>query len=405
MDKIFKLLERELEQNTLIQLSFGGQRRKSLPYRKVSVRPLMIKDRLLYQAQYFLEKKAVHENLDRAGLLSRCTDLMERSFKQLNIFTEDADYQILAADPQNPHIIKRPPTKKPMALVHNIAKQYIIPEGIPCDFLELLGVMNRDGKVLHKHYGKFRQINRFLEIVDDISDRLPREGKLKIIDFGCGKAYLTFALYHYLHLSLGREVEIIGLDLKEDVVSFCNQAARQLGYDGLHFLTGDIADYDTQRRADMVVTLHACDTATDYALMKAVSWNAKVILCVPCCQHELFGQLKNDLHQPIFKYGILKERFAAILTDGLRAMSLEEAGYQVDLIEFTSLEHTSKNIMIRGVRSGISSEAKQASLESYHALTEFWHVSPCISQLEKENDIGKETAEDPSSPSILKAAR
>ncbi|MBR2001936.1 MAG: SAM-dependent methyltransferase, partial [Firmicutes bacterium] len=260
------------------------------------------------------------------------------------------------------------------------------------------GVMTPQGQVHAKHYGKFRQINRFLEIVDDVMDYLPGatsrkaavagvSAPLKIIDFGCGKAYLTFALYYYLKKQKNMNVDIVGLDLKEDVIAFCNNVASDLNYEGLHFEMGDIADYDETARADMVVTLHACDVATDFALMKAVTWEASVILSVPCCQHELFYQIENDMNASILKQGILKERISAILTDGLRALKLEEHGYDVSMIEFTSLEHTAKNIMLRCVRDNAKepSAARKKAMEhaaaEYKKLTEFWNVKPTIGQM------------------------
>ena len=203
---------------------------------------------------------------------------------------------------------------------------------------------------------------------------------LRIIDFGCGKAYLTFALYHYLKKIKDRDVEIIGLDLKEDVIKFCSDVAARLGYDELKFLMGDIADY-TNDSADMVVTLHACDTATDYALINAVKWGTKVILSVPCCQHELFGQMKNDLHQPILKYGILKDRLTEYLTDGLLGLKLESCGYDVAMIEFTGLEHTARNIMIKAVKSRPQKSRMDKAQEQYEALCEFYHVTPTIDKL------------------------
>ena len=254
---------------------------------------------------------------------------------------------------------------------------------MPCDFLIRLGVMDKAGKVIPKHYSKFRQINRYLEIVDDVFPYLP-EGKdkpIKIIDFGCGKAYLTFAIYYYLKIKKQRNVEIIGLDLKKDVIDFCNKVASDLGYDELKFLMGDIADY-TNDEADMVVTLHACDTATDYALINAVSWNTKVILSVPCCQHELFNQIKNDVHQPMLKHGILKDRLTEYLTDGLRGLKLESKGYDVTMIEFTSLEHTARNIMIKAVKNVVidSKRIEKANAE-YEALRDFYKVNPTIDKL------------------------
>lgn len=217
--------------------------------------------------------------------------------------------------------------------------------------------------------------------MEDVFPYLPKDKTLKIIDFGCGKAYLTFAIYHYLKILKNRDVEIIGLDLKQDVIGFCNKVAADLHYEELKFLMGDIADY-TNDNADMVVTLHACDTATDYALMNAVHWNTKVILSVPCCQHELFDQIKNDIHQPMLKHGILKDRLTEYLTDGLRGLKLEAKGYEVAMIEFTSLEHTARNIMIKAVKvaSSNSDKSKKAQAE-YESLRDFYHVSPTIDTL------------------------
>ena len=269
-------------------------------------------------------------------------------------------------------------------MTHNRTKNYVLPAGVPCDFLIRLGIMGEDGTVFPRSYNKFRQINRYLEIVEDVFPYLPKDKTLKIIDFGCGKAYLTFALYHYLKVMKQRNVEIIGLDLKEDVIDFCSGVASDLGCDGLKFLKGDIADY-TDDHADMVVTLHACDTATDYALINAVAWNTKVILSVPCCQHELFKQIKNDLHKPILKHGILKDRFTEYLTDGLRGLKLESCGYDVAMIEFTSLEHTARNIMIKAVKTNAAGayakKKREAAEQQYRALCDFYQVAPTIGRL------------------------
>lgn len=386
MDKIINLLVELFERESLIKLVFGGIRKKSLPYQKVIIRPILLGGQINYQIEYHFEKKVTHENVDRIQCIERITRFVEEDFKQINIFSTDADYQVLASKPETPKILKKPPTQKQKSLDHNRTKQYIIPNGVPCDFLIRLGVMDEKGQVFQKHYAKFRQINRFLEIVEDVLNDLPERGAaedgnpdfLRIIDFGCGKAYLTFALYYYLKLQLGKNVSITGLDLKVDVIQFCNQIAEDLHYDSLDFQIGDIAEYTENRGADMVITLHACDTATDYALMKAVGWNASVILSVPCCQHELFPQIQNGLNHPILKHGILKERFSAILTDGLRALKLEEQGYHVDMIEFTSLEHTSKNIMIRAVQTG---KKRKAAAKEFQQLIEYWNVKPTIEQL------------------------
>ena len=284
---------------------------------------------------------------------------MKEDFKQANVFTAASDIQILASKPENPKVTRRESSLSCADLSHNRTKNYIIPDGDPCDFLIRLGVMDKSGKVIPKHYGKFRQINRYLEIVSD---------------------YLTFAIYHYLHEIKGLNVKIIGLDLKKDVIEFCGRVAEDLHYDDLKFMIGDIADY-TNDSADMVVTLHACDTATDYALINAVRWNTKVILSVPCCQHELFSQIDNDLHQPMLKHGILKDRLTEYLTDGLRGLKLESCGYDVSMIEFTSLEHTSRNIMIKAVKkSGRNKDDARSkkALRQYEQLRDFYNVKPSI---------------------------
>ena len=397
-EKLVKLLADSIEDEQLIQAIFSGLRKKSTPYKKVTVKPILLRDTYLYQAEYHFEKKVTHENLNKEECLALCTSLIETTFKQANLFCVDGDYQVLANKPDKARILKKPASKTMGNLSHNRDKKYLIPEGEPCDFLIRLGVMTPQGQVHAKHYGKFRQINRFLEIVDDVMDQLiastgltsgaPSDSApLKIIDFGCGKAYLTFALYYYLKKQKNFHVDIVGLDLKEDVIAFCNNVAQDLNYDGLHFEMGDIADYDETARADMVVTLHACDVATDFALMKAVTWEASVILSVPCCQHELFYQIENDMNASILKQGILKERISAILTDGLRALKLEEHGYDVSMIEFTSLEHTAKNIMLRCVRDNAKelTPARKKAMEhaaaEYKKLTEFWNVSPTIGQM------------------------
>ena len=216
-----------------------------------------------------------------------------------------------------------------------------------------LGVMTSEGKIVRSKYDKYRQINRFLEFIQDILEELPKNRPVTIIDFGCGKSYLTFAMYYYLSIQLGYPVKMIGLDLKTEVIRHCNELRDKYGYENLEFIHGDIADFEGADSVDMVVTLHACDTATDYALYKAVKWNARVILSVPCCQHELNGQIKNDILAPVLGYGLLKERMAAPITDGLRGQLLEIMGYRTQILEFIDMEHTPKNILIRGVRSGI----------------------------------------------------
>ncbi|MCI8608180.1 MAG: SAM-dependent methyltransferase [Firmicutes bacterium] len=406
-EKLNTLFTSVFTEGQLIKMTLSDRRLKSIPYTKVTFRPVKLAAGLRFQAEYVYEKKVTHENLNDEEAILRAMALMTEDFKQANIFLSDREIQVLAAKSDRPRIVEKAAVKKDLpVLSHNQAKKYIIPDGSPCDFLIRLGVMDENGKVFQRHYGKFRQINRYLEIVEDVYPALTaspqKDRPLRIIDFGCGKAYLTFAIYYYLKILKQRDVEIIGLDLKEDVIQFCNQVAKDLGYGQLQFLMGDIADY-TSDHADMVVTLHACDTATDYALINAVAWNTKVILSVPCCQHELFRQIQNDLHQPMLKYGILKDRLTEYLTDGLRGLKLEACGYDVAMIEFTSLEHTARNIMIKAVKANPSFEATNTETaadrrsqsaaarasakkadraqEQYEALRDFYHVNPTIDKL------------------------
>ena len=268
----------------------------------------------------------------------------------------------------------------PALLEHNRSKRYILEEGRPVDFLVGLGVQTPDGRVVRSKYDKFRQINRYLEFIEDVMKKLPREEPLFIIDFGCGKSYLTFAMYYYLHELQGYDVEIVGLDLKQDVIAECSALAGKYGYTGLHFEQGDIGGYTCVRRVDMVVSLHACDTATDYALAKAIKWDAKVILAVPCCQHEVNRQIRNGELGPILKYGLIKERFSALVTDAVRANLLEEMGYDTQILEFIDMEHTPKNLLIRAVKR----EGMRVKSGDVRKVTEFLHVETTLQKLLEE---------------------
>jgi SAM-dependent methyltransferase len=272
-------------------------------------------------------------------------------------------------------------------LTHNRVKHYILEDGVPVNFLVDLGVQTPQGKVVKAKYDKFRQINRYLEFVRDIREELPKDRTIRIIDFGCGKSYLTFALYHYLHVLCGLDVDITGLDLKEDVIRKCQELADRYQYTGLHFEKGDIGSCETKDSIDMVVSLHACDTATDYALEKAVKLGAKVIFAVPCCQKELNRQIHADIMEPILKYGILKERFASLLTDGLRAGLLEAQGYQVQVLEFIQMEHTPKNLLIRGIKKdGMQYGRRVAEYEKQlETVMELFQVSPTLKGLLHDN--------------------
>jgi SAM-dependent methyltransferase len=269
-------------------------------------------------------------------------------------------------------ITRSEPVKKLKKEEHNKKKQYLISENQPCDFLIILGIMNKDGKVYTKKYDKFKQINKFLEIVDDsLAGKSIKDG-FTIIDFGCGKAYLTFALYYYFYYIRRIKVKITGLDLKEEVIGFCNETAKKLNYENLNFVYGDISDFEYKNKVNMIVTLHACDTATDAALVKAIAWDCDIILSVPCCQHELFNKIENENLNPMLKHGLIKERMSSLITDSLRGLFLETKGYKVQLMEFISMEHTPKNILIRAVKSNKNTESAEIEYEKFK---KYWNLN------------------------------
>ncbi len=364
---------------------------------KICARPMLKNKSLLFQIEEYTKTQVFHKNLTAGdagsyltGKLSSDTSSQTASFKNALVETKSFTANVLVSKKGTITIKKKMNTsaKQPkISLSHNRKKKYILEEGIPVPFLIDLGVMTQNGNIVNAHYDKFRQINRFLEYIEDILPSLPTGRELRILDFGCGKSYLTFAIYYYLKVLKGYPVRITGLDLKEDVIRHCNELAVKYGYDKLEFLCGDIAYYDGCSQVDMVVTLHACDTATDYALAKAVGWGAKVILSVPCCQHELNKQMKNDLLSPVLHYGILKERMAALMTDGLRAQILEANGYRTQILEFIDMAHTPKNLLIRAVYNGHCADNKAQINE----LLAAFDINPTLYRLlcKKDNTISE----------------
>lgn len=383
------LLEEHLNKD-MHQLIMSGARNSDGPS-KVKIRPVLIGDRLLYQASETQGQKELHHNYEREEAISYIEQQMKEQFRQLQLSGAEADGTVLVSKKGKMTVkVKRHPYKaaeKP--LEHNRKKRYIISEGEPVPFLVDLGVMTREGRIVSSRYDKFRQINRFLEFIEDILPKLDRDRRLTILDFGCGKSYLTFAMYYYLCQMQKYEVQIIGLDLKEDVIRHCSELAVKYGYENLHFYQGDIASYEGVSQVDMVVTLHACDTATDYALAKAVEWGASVILSVPCCQHELNAQIKNDMLAPVFSYGILQERMAALITDGIRGELLKEQGYDVQILEFIDMEHTPKNLLIRAVKGKKPCKSK----ELRRCMSEL-HAEPTLAKLlEKQEAAGEKNCD------------
>ncbi len=332
----------------------------------VRIRPVEVKGGRRYQFESRRGAKAFHKNLE-AGPAAKEVDALLRVFRQGLFKTEDADVQVVDG-----RLRSLPAARAAADLRHDREKDYLVREGAPVPFLVKLGVMTADGKVRASKQDKFRQMNRYLEFVADVLPELPK-GRVRVVDFGCGKSYLTFALQQLLKLR-GIDADIVGLDLKKDVVESCTALARELNLDNLRFEVGDIAGCGG--RADLVVSLHACDTATDAALAKAVGWESKAILAVPCCQHEVARSIASEVQAPLLKHGILRERAASLLTDAMRAELLEAAGYAVQVVEFIDTEHTPKNLMIRAVRTG-----KPGDRAVYRKFRDAWGAGPALERL------------------------
>ncbi len=404
MEEVRKLLSETLNED-LIQIVLSNTR-DSGQASKAKIRPVRLKGQLLFQETLYRGAQVFHKNMESSEAAERIAEHLQTLFRQGEWQTLSGNATVLVGKKGNVTVKKR---RKPgnqdagnataeadgqagvkgaaqenpcRTFSHNRAKQYILKEGQPVDFLVSLGVQSPEGRIVKAKYDKFRQINRYLEFIEDVLEELPQDRPIRIIDFGCGKSYLTFAMYYYLHELQGREIQVTGLDLKETVIAHCNELAQRLGYEHLHFERGDIRTYEGETTVDMVVSLHACDTATDYALEKAVKWNAGVIMAVPCCQHELNRQISCEILKPVLRYGVIRERMAALLTDALRANLLERQGYDTQILEFIDMEHTPKNLLIRAVkRKGMQPAGKRGDIGKVEA---FLQVSPTLERLLEE---------------------
>lgn len=385
--KLKQQLQSWMEQGTFYQATISGPRVKNeLTAARVVIRPVQLKEGIYYQFESYYQAKVLHQNVEAEDALEKLMSLLQHDYKQALIKEQSCQLQVLI-NKKGQFAIKRQLNKNAPAQIiteHNRQKRYVLEEGKPVAFLIELGIMTADGKVHAKKGDKFRQINRFLEMVEDVLPHLPSDKKLKIVDFGCGKSYLTFALYHYLAIVQQRNIEVVGLDLKQDVISLCNGLAEKLSYNSLQFFVGDIADYEDVVSADMVVTLHACDTATDAAIGKAVNWGASVIMTVPCCQHELFKQVESKELTPLLSQGLLKERFASLATDAVRGQLLEVLGYRVQMLEFIDPEHTPKNLMIRAVKPE-NDQFNEEKWKQYVQFRDFLHIDHTLEKVLKSH--------------------
>lgn len=354
---------------------------KNCEYRKVQI----LKKEKNYQVEKYTQKQVFHENISAEEM----KDYLERElgvhFFQLNAWDGKNEHQLMISKKGKVHRIKKSceEASPKEQTSHNRKKRYLIPEGKMIEPLADMGIFTKEGKVVRSMYDKYRQINRFVELVDD-SIKNREMDSLRIVDFGCGKSYLTFILYYYFTEIRGIQVHMTGLDLKEDVIEKCNRAAEKYGYENLHFELGDICGYKSPDKIDMVITLHACDTATDYALYHAVSWDTEMIFSVPCCQHELNGQIQSDTFSILTRHGIIKERTAALMTDAIRANLLEACGYKTDLLEFVDFAHTPKNLLIRAKKKGVPKEQRTKRLREVEALMQEYHLEPTLYRLLKE---------------------
>ena len=365
-------LQAALSGPTLVKLVLSAPKpgAKPLPDRtpsRYTIRCVQLKDGLQMQWTARIGTQEVHENLSLADSLSRLDAIFPQTYREANLLTTDQDSQFRSRDGVSIKASQKATQRTPPPVSHNREKQYLIPEGVPCPFLEAIGVMTADGRVRASMTHKFHQINRFLELVNDIVPHLPPEGQLRVVDFGSGKSYLTFALHHLLVRVHQREVAILAIDQNADVIQTCRGLCERLELSGIAFAAQAISAVEQSEPVHLAVALHACDGATDQALAQAVRWKSEVILAVPCCQHEVARSISSEPLDLLLRHGILKERFAALATDALRAAALEAAGYRTQILEFVDLDHTPKNLLIRATKRP-HGEASEVAQESYASL-------------------------------------
>ena len=370
-----QLMELILQQQ-LVTATISQPRMKSNEVKRIKLKPLLLKDVYHIQIEYQFERILKHENILLEDFPAKLEAILN-DYRQAHIDFMDEKVHVQLSK-KNKVLWKSDKSSAPkqVNLAHNRKKNYLLTEDKPYPFLIRLGVQTEEGKIKKQKYDKFKQINRFIEFIDDALTYLPKDRQVRILDFGSGKSYLTFALYHYLKVEKGLDIRVTGLDLKKEVIEECSRIAQDLGYEQLEFLVGDINDYNDESAVDMVVTLHACDVATDMALARAVKWGASVILSVPCCQHELNRQLNTPALDIMLQHGLVRERFAALATDAIRAEILSLVGYEAQLLEFIDMENTPKNILIRAYRTGKKPSVEQRA--NYDAFLKILNASPFL---------------------------
>lgn len=375
MEKELDQVLKEIFTNDILKVVLSSP--KDTKFKKI----VITKQECGYQAEKFTDTQAFHENMSDEKISLFCYTCMESGLKQLNAWDDTFEYGIKISKKGKIFVTK----SKSSATVktkssNDRQKSYYLEEGTVIPPLVDMGVFTKDGKIIKSMYDKYRQINKFLQFIDEAIDKA-NLSKVNIIDFGCGKSYLTFVVYYYLTFVKRIDVTMTGLDLKEDVIKKCQDTAKRYGYDKLSFKVGDVALYESEVPIDMVITLHACDTATDYALFNAIRWNTKIIISVPCCQHELNSQIESENFSILTRYGLLKERTAAIMTDAIRANLLEYSGYKTQILEFIDFTHTPKNLLIRAVKSHVPKEHKEKLLKEAETLINEYNLDPTLYRL------------------------
>ena len=385
MEELVKAIK-EITAEEVIKVVISNKLNKDVEYNKINIAlKVNNKGKKYYQVEKFTDKQVFHENIEVNDLEKALNKLVNNNYKQLSAWSNDTTFDLKISKKGKVFLGKKKSNNKNLVnKSHNKEKNYILKEGMIIEPLIDLGVFTKEGKVINSKYDKYKQINRFIEIIDD-EIKKNNYKELTILDFGCGKSYLTFVLYYYFVEIKNIKVKMIGLDLKADVIKKCNEIAKRYKYDNLHFELGDINGYKYENNVDMVITLHACDTATDYALYNAIKWNAKMIFSVPCCQHEFNAQMKPESLSILSKYGIIQERVSALMTDAVRGNLLEASGYKTQLLEFIDIAHSPKNILIRASKSNISKEKKEKSLNEVEKLIKEFNFRPTLLSL-LEND-------------------
>lgn len=338
--------------NNINKITFSNIRNKELELDKVIGKLVSIKGSINLQLEYRYKRIIKHTNLattDSSNIENTIRELFELA-KDINVVTTNENINIKVSKKFKISVNRKKTATKVISFEHNKKKDYFLDEKQKYPFLVELGIQNNDGKILKSKYNKFKQINKYLEFIKQATTQLNSDKQITILDFDSGKSYLTFSTYYYLTEVLKMNVKIIGIDLKKEVIEHCNNITKKLNFSNLSFIYGDVIDYENKDEIDMVISLHACNTATDIAILKSLGWKAKVFFAVPCCQKEVNSQLNDEFLPFMLKHGIVKEKFSTLLTDSVRSEVLEAFGYKSDIVEFISAENTPKNQLIRAYK-------------------------------------------------------